>query len=121
MSKVIVVVGTGLIGQAIARRVGVGGRVVLADVRRENAELAAETLSNAGLIVGIGGGADGVEAQPNASVTNLAGGTISAGNAGVAFYKAAGTLSNAGLITGWRPIRLGDGSKFAASPSTCSD
>ena len=24
-------------------------------------------------------------------------------------------------VAGWQPIRLGDGSKFAASPSTCSD
>jgi len=53
MSKVIVVVGPGLIGQAIARRVGVGKQVVLADVRRENADLAAETLSNAGYEVSV--------------------------------------------------------------------
>ena len=34
MSNVIVVVGPGLIGQAIARRVGVGKHVLLADLRR---------------------------------------------------------------------------------------
>jgi len=46
--NVIVVIGPGSIGQAIARRVGVGKRVLLADLRRENAEAAAEVLSNAG-------------------------------------------------------------------------
>jgi NAD(P)-dependent dehydrogenase (short-subunit alcohol dehydrogenase family) len=48
MAEVIVVIGPGLIGQAIARRVGVGKRVLLADVREENAIAAAETLGNAG-------------------------------------------------------------------------
>lgn len=48
MSQVIVVIGAGQIGQAIARRVGVGKRVLLADMRRENAEAAAEVLANAG-------------------------------------------------------------------------
>ncbi|HSD41132.1 MAG TPA: SDR family oxidoreductase [Burkholderiales bacterium] len=46
--NVIVVIGPGSIGQAIARRVGVGKRVLLADLRGENAEAAAEVLSNAG-------------------------------------------------------------------------
>jgi NAD(P)-dependent dehydrogenase (short-subunit alcohol dehydrogenase family) len=36
MSNVIVVVGPGLIGQAIARRVSAGKRVLLADLRVEN-------------------------------------------------------------------------------------
>ncbi len=44
----IVVIGPGLIGQAIARRVGVGKHVLLADLRQENADVAAETLRNAG-------------------------------------------------------------------------
>jgi len=35
MNDVIVVVGPGLIGQAIARRVGVGKHVLLADLREE--------------------------------------------------------------------------------------
>ena len=49
MSEVIVVIGPGLIGQAIsARRVGVGKHVVLADLREANANAAAETLGNAG-------------------------------------------------------------------------
>jgi NAD(P)-dependent dehydrogenase (short-subunit alcohol dehydrogenase family) len=53
MGKVIVVVGPGLIGQAIARRVGVGKHVLLADIRSENADLAAETLGNAGYEVSV--------------------------------------------------------------------
>ena len=48
MSSVVVVIGTGSIGQAIARRVSVGKRVLLADLRQENADAAAEVLSNAG-------------------------------------------------------------------------
>jgi NAD(P)-dependent dehydrogenase (short-subunit alcohol dehydrogenase family) len=48
MKSVIVVIGPGQIGQAIARRVGTGKHVLLADLRRENADAAAETLSNVG-------------------------------------------------------------------------
>ena len=51
MTNVIVVIGPGLIGQAIARRVGVGKRVLLADVREQTAIAAAETLGNAGFDV----------------------------------------------------------------------
>ena len=51
MTNVIVVIGPGFIGQAIARRVGVGKRVLLADVREQNAIAAAETLGNAGYVV----------------------------------------------------------------------
>lgn len=48
MNEVVVVIGAGLIGQAIARRVGVGKHVLLADLHEENAQAAAETLGNAG-------------------------------------------------------------------------
>ena len=48
MKNVIVLVGAGSIGQAIARRVGAGKHVVLADLRQENAEAAAQVLSDAG-------------------------------------------------------------------------
>jgi NAD(P)-dependent dehydrogenase (short-subunit alcohol dehydrogenase family) len=48
MSEVVVVIGPGQIGQAIARRVGVGKQVLLADMREENADAAAETLQNVG-------------------------------------------------------------------------
>jgi NAD(P)-dependent dehydrogenase (short-subunit alcohol dehydrogenase family) len=49
--NVIVVIGAGSIGQAIARRVSAGKQVVLADLRQENADAAAKTLSDAGFIV----------------------------------------------------------------------
>lgn len=48
MSEVVVVIGPGAIGQAIARRVSLGKLVLLGDVRSENAEAAAKTLSEAG-------------------------------------------------------------------------
>ena len=48
MKSVIVVVGPGQIGQAIARRIGVAKHIILADVRAENASAAAEVMSNAG-------------------------------------------------------------------------
>ena len=51
MTDVIVVVGAGQIGQAIARRVGVGKHVVLADQKPENAEAAAEVFADAGYAV----------------------------------------------------------------------
>ena len=53
MNDVTVVIGPGLIGQAIARRVSVGKHVLLADMRQENADAAAETLSNAGYEVSV--------------------------------------------------------------------
>jgi NAD(P)-dependent dehydrogenase (short-subunit alcohol dehydrogenase family) len=53
MSNVVVVVGAGLIGQAIARRVGVGKHVVLADARPDNANAAAVVLGNAGYDVSV--------------------------------------------------------------------
>jgi NAD(P)-dependent dehydrogenase (short-subunit alcohol dehydrogenase family) len=51
MSNVIVVIGPGSIGQAIARRVSAGKHVLLADLRQENADAAAEVMSNAGFEV----------------------------------------------------------------------
>ena len=51
MSNVIVVIGPGSIGQAIARRVSAGKHVLLAGLRQENADAAAEVLSNAGFEV----------------------------------------------------------------------
>ena len=48
MKKVIVVIGAGSIGQAIARRISTGKLVLLADLRQENADGAAKTLSDAG-------------------------------------------------------------------------
>ena len=47
MTNLIVVIGAGSIGQAIARRVSAGKHVLLADLRSENAEAAAKILSEA--------------------------------------------------------------------------
>lgn len=51
MKEVVVVIGPGQIGQAIARRVGIGKHLLLADRREENAKAAAEVLGNAGFEV----------------------------------------------------------------------
>jgi NAD(P)-dependent dehydrogenase (short-subunit alcohol dehydrogenase family) len=67
MSNVIVVIGPGQIGQAIARRVGVGKHVLLADLRQENADAAAEVLSNAGYEVSVAS----VDASSRKSVHGL--------------------------------------------------
>jgi NAD(P)-dependent dehydrogenase (short-subunit alcohol dehydrogenase family) len=50
-AEVIVVIGAGSIGQAIARRVSAGKHVLLADLRQENADAAAKVLSEAGFEV----------------------------------------------------------------------
>jgi NAD(P)-dependent dehydrogenase (short-subunit alcohol dehydrogenase family) len=47
-TEIVVVIGAGAIGQAIARRVGVGATIVLADVNDDTAEAAAGTLQAAG-------------------------------------------------------------------------
>ncbi len=48
---VVVVIGSGSIGQAIARRVGTGKHILLADLRKENADAAAKVLNDAGFEV----------------------------------------------------------------------
>jgi len=49
--NVTVVIGSGSIGQAIARRVSAGKHILLADLREQNAEAAAKVLSEAGFEV----------------------------------------------------------------------
>lgn len=51
MTEVVVLIGAGSIGQAIARRVSAGKKLLLADLRQENADAAAKTLSDAGFDV----------------------------------------------------------------------
>lgn len=51
MSEVVVVIGAGSIGQAIARRVSAGKHVVLADLSGTNADAAAEVMRDAGFDV----------------------------------------------------------------------
>lgn len=56
MKSVVVLIGAGQIGQAIARRVGIGKHVLLADMRQDNADAAAEVLGNAGYDVSVATG-----------------------------------------------------------------
>ena len=51
MSEVIVVIGAGSIGQAIARRTSAGKKVLLADLQRDNAEAVAQAMGDAGFDV----------------------------------------------------------------------
>jgi NAD(P)-dependent dehydrogenase (short-subunit alcohol dehydrogenase family) len=51
VKKIIVLIGAGSIGQAITRRVSAGKHELLADLRQENADAAAKTLSDAGFEV----------------------------------------------------------------------
>jgi NAD(P)-dependent dehydrogenase (short-subunit alcohol dehydrogenase family) len=69
MSEVIVVTGAGSIGQAIARRVGAGNKVVLADLRQENADADADAkrMSDAGFDAI----ATAVDISSRASIENL--------------------------------------------------
>ena len=48
---VIVSIGAGSIGQAIARRVSAGKHILLADLRQENSDVAAKVLREAGFEV----------------------------------------------------------------------
>jgi predicted dinucleotide-binding enzyme len=49
MKQVVILLGAGSIGQAIARRVSTGKHLVLADYKLENAQIAAKTLEDAGI------------------------------------------------------------------------
>jgi saccharopine dehydrogenase-like NADP-dependent oxidoreductase len=51
MKSVTVLIGSGSIGVAIARRVSAGKHILLADLKKENADVAATVLSNAGFEV----------------------------------------------------------------------
>lgn len=51
MTNIVVLIGAGSIGQAIARRVSAGKHVLMADLRQENADAAAKIFRNAGFEV----------------------------------------------------------------------
>lgn len=51
--NVIVLIGAGSIGQAIVRRVGSGKHILLADIRKENADFSAKVLGEAGFDVSV--------------------------------------------------------------------
>ena len=67
MKEVVVVVGAGFIGQSIARRVGAGKRLVVANVTPESSQQAADALANAGFDVT----AHAVDISSRASVQSL--------------------------------------------------
>ena len=74
--KVIVVIGAGSIGQAIVRRVGTGKHILLADLRQENADVAAKVLSEAGFDVSTAV----VDVSSRRSVTSLVDTATAIGN-----------------------------------------
>ena len=76
MTNVLVLIGTGQIGQAIARRVGIGKHVLMADLRQDNANAAAEVLGNAGYEVSVAT----VDASSREAVHALAGKAASLGD-----------------------------------------
>ena len=51
MKEIVVVVGAGFIGQAIARRIGAGKHLVIANLTQEDSQQAADALANAGFDV----------------------------------------------------------------------
>jgi NAD(P)-dependent dehydrogenase (short-subunit alcohol dehydrogenase family) len=76
MTNVIVVIGAGSIGQAIARRVSAGKHVLLADLKQENADAAAKVLCDAGFEVRTAM----VDVSSRASVHALAETAVALGN-----------------------------------------
>lgn len=91
MNDVIVVIGAGSIGQAIARRVSAGKQVLLADLRRENAEAAAKVLSEAGFEVSVAT----VDVSARASVHDLVGVATALGEVKGVIYAAGVSPSQA--------------------------
>ncbi len=64
MTDVVVLIGAGSIGQAIARRVGAGRTVLIADLHPAGARAAAETLADAGFVTEVAG-VDVADASPS--------------------------------------------------------
>jgi NAD(P)-dependent dehydrogenase (short-subunit alcohol dehydrogenase family) len=76
MTDVIVVIGAGSIGQAITRRVSAGKRVLLADLKKENADAAARVLADAGFETSTAS----VDVSSRASVRALVDTAVALGN-----------------------------------------
>jgi len=93
MTDVIVLIGAGSLGQAIARRVGVGKKVVIADLRPENAETAGKILSDAGFDVTVAR----VNVSERASVEALVDVAVGLGNV-------TGMIQAAGVSPSQAPI-----------------
>jgi len=95
MKDVVVVIGPGQIGQAIARRVGFGKHVLLADQRQENANAAAEVLSNAGYDVSVAT----VDVSSRDAVQALVGAATKLGKATGLIHAAGVSPSQASVAT----------------------
>ena len=93
MSEVIVVVGAGSIGQAIARRVSAGKTLLLADLRPDKTEAAAATLRDAGYRVQT----TSVDVSSRASVESLSA-TAAAFGEVIGLIHAAGVSPSQALI-----------------------
>ena len=93
MKSVNVLIGCGLIGVAIARRVSAGKHILLADLRKENADAVAEFLSNAGFEVSTAA----VDVSSRKAVESLAEKAASLGNV-------TGVIHAAGVSPSQAPI-----------------
>jgi NAD(P)-dependent dehydrogenase (short-subunit alcohol dehydrogenase family) len=91
MSEVVVVLGAGSIGQAIARRVGAGKHIVVSDLRIENAESAAEVMRNAGFEVST----QETDVSSRDSVHELIGAAVELGDITVVIHAAGVSPSQA--------------------------
>lgn len=95
MKSVVVVIGSGQIGQAIVRRVGVSKHVLLADLRQENAHAAADVLANAGYDVSVAT----VDVSSGESVQGLVGLATSIGDVSGLIHAAGVSPSQASPAT----------------------
>ena len=95
MKEVLVVVGAGSIGQAIARRVGVGKHVLLASLDEQQAVGAASKFHDAGFIVS----AAGVDVSSRNSVQALVQNALSIGNVSGLIHAAGVSPSQASIET----------------------
>jgi NAD(P)-dependent dehydrogenase (short-subunit alcohol dehydrogenase family) len=95
MSEVIVVIGAGQIGQAIARRISAGKHVLLADLHRENADAATEVFANAGF----GVTAATVDVSSRASVQALVDAATALGDVSGVIHAAGVSPSQASIET----------------------
>lgn len=95
MTSVVVVIGAGSIGQAIARRVSAGKHVLLADLRLDAADAAAKVLSDAGFEVST----TTVDVSSRQSVHSLAEKAAAIGDVVGMIHAAGVSLSQASAAT----------------------
>jgi len=93
MAEVVVLVGAGSLGQAIARRVSAGKTLLVADLRPDNAEAAARTLADAGFDAHVAT----VDVADPASVDTLVSAATSLG-------KVTGLIQAAGVSPSQAPV-----------------